>query len=171
MAGFVPDILCLAKGLTGGAIPLAATLATGEIFDAHFSADRTKTFFHSSSYTANPIACAAAAANLGIWLTEPVLDRLTQLTELQAEHVKPLRKNRRFTNVRQIGTITAMDLKVSDAGYLAGIGPKLYERFIADGILLRPLGNTIYVLPPYCTAAADLDLIYASIRDAAAALA
>jgi adenosylmethionine-8-amino-7-oxononanoate aminotransferase len=170
-AGIVPDILCLAKGLTGGALPLAATLATRAIFDSHYSTDRTRTFFHSSSYTANPIACAAAAANLEIWLTEPVLDRIATLSRLQTERLAPLRTDPRFTNVRQIGTITALDLAVRDAGYLAGIGPTLYEHVITAGILLRPLGNTVYVMPPYCTTARDLDRVYEVIAGAADAIA
>jgi adenosylmethionine-8-amino-7-oxononanoate aminotransferase len=169
-AGVTPDILCVAKGLTGGVVPLAATLATRAIFDAHYATDRTRTFFHSSSYTANPIACAAAAANLDIWLSEPVLDRIAALAGLQATRLQKLAACPRFSNVRQIGTITALDLQVGDAGYLAGIGPKLYDHFIAAEVLLRPLGNTIYVLPPYCTTAADLDHVYAAIAGATDAL-
>jgi adenosylmethionine-8-amino-7-oxononanoate aminotransferase len=166
-----PDILCLAKGLTGGVIPLAATLATRAIFDAHYSTDRTKTFFHSSSYTANPIACAAASANLDIWLNEPVVERIAALVDMQAERLAALAGDGRFTNLRQTGTIAAMDVVVGDAGYLAGAGPKLYERFIAANVLLRPLGNTVYVMPPTCTTAADLDRVYAAIRSAADAVA
>jgi adenosylmethionine-8-amino-7-oxononanoate aminotransferase len=162
-----PDILCVAKGLTGGVIPLAATLATRAIFDAHYSTDRTKTFFHSSSYTANPIACAAASANLDIWLNEPVMERIAALGAMQAERLAAFAGDGRFTNLRQTGTIAAMDVVVGDAGYLAGIGPKLYERFIAADVLLRPLGNTVYVMPPYCTTAADLDRVFAAIRSAA----
>src|SRR3546814_14763962 len=79
-AGVVPDILCLSKGLTGGAVPLAVTMATPAIFEAHLSDDRARMFFHSSSYTANPIACAAAPANLAIWRDEPVLDRIADLS-------------------------------------------------------------------------------------------
>ncbi|MFM7084539.1 MAG: aminotransferase class III-fold pyridoxal phosphate-dependent enzyme, partial [Hyphomicrobium sp.] len=160
-----PDILCLAKGLTGGSIPLAVTLATNEIFKAHLSSDRRKTFFHSSSYTANPIACAAATANLNIWLEEPVLDRISDLVKIQREHILKLKPKPYFKNLRQIGTITAMDLDVSDPGYLSEVGSKLYDHFIRTNVLLRPLGNTIYVLPPYCTKKQDLDLVYGSIDD------
>ena len=166
-----PDLMCVAKGITGGVIPLAATLATRAIFDAHYSTDRTRTFFHSSSYTANPIACAAASANLDIWLNEPVIERLEVLGALQADRLGELAKQNRFTNPRQTGTITAVDLKVPDGGYLAGIGPKLYEQCLAADVLLRPLGNTIYVMPPYCSTASDLDRAYAAIRSAADAVA
>ncbi len=164
-ASISPDILCLAKGLTGGSLPLAATLCTPEIYEAHFSTDRTKTFFHSSSFTANPIACAAAKANLEIWKTEPVLERIGALASIQAEQLKSLSHNKRFENPRQAGTITAIDVKVDDDGYLSKVGPKLYETFLELGILLRPLGNTIYVMPPYCTTPEELATVYQTISD------
>ena len=169
-AGITPDILCLAKGLTGGSLPLAVTLCTAPIFDAHYSTDRTRTFFHSSSFTANPIACAAAVANLEVWEREPVQARIDGLCAHQAERIVAFRADPRFSNVRRLGTITALDLKVPDAGYLADVGPKLYAFFADRGVLLRPLGSTIYVLPPYCVTAADLDLVYDAIDAAAAAI-
>ena len=169
-AGIAPDILCLAKGITGGSLPLAVTLCTAPIFEAHRSSDRSKTFFHSSSYTANPIACAAANANLEVWRTEPVAERIAALTAAHAERLEPFRHDGRFANVRQLGTIAALDLVVEDAGYLAAVGPRLAQFFIDRGVLLRPLGNTIYVMPPYCITAAELDLIYAAIAEAPAAL-
>jgi len=166
-AGIAPDILCLAKGLTGGSLPLAATLCTEEIFVAHYSTDRSRTFFHSSSFTANPIACAAARANLEIWRGEPVRERITALAARQEERLARFRGDARFENVRRLGTITALDLKVPDAGYLANVAPELMKFFQARNILLRPLGNTIYVLPPYCVTAAELDLVYDAILEAA----
>ncbi len=169
-AAVAPDILCLAKGLTGGALPLAVTLCSGPIFELHLSPDRTRTFFHSSSYTANPIACAAALANLEVWEDEPVSARIAALAEHQADRLVPFLKDGRFKNVRQLGTIAALDLDVPDGGYLAGIGPKLYDMFLERGVLLRPLGNTIYVMPPYCITAEELDLVYAAIDAAAAAV-
>lgn len=165
-----PDILCLAKGLTGGALPLAATLCRGEIFAAHYSTDRARTFFHSSSYTANPIACAAALANLDLWEFEPVRDRVTALVDMQGKHLAGLQGHPRLRNLRQTGTITALDLAVTDAGYLADVAPRLYAFFQQRNILLRPLGNTIYVLPPYCITDAEFATIYAAIAEAAVAL-
>jgi adenosylmethionine-8-amino-7-oxononanoate aminotransferase len=169
-AGVTPDILCTAKGLTGGALPLAATLCRPEIFEAHLSPDRARTFFHSSSYTANPIACAAALANVEVWEREPVGERIAALAAAQAERIARFRGDRRFSDVRQLGTITALDLKVGDAGYLAEVGPRLMAFFLARGVLLRPLGSTIYVLPPYCITPAELDLVYQVIQDAAATI-
>jgi adenosylmethionine-8-amino-7-oxononanoate aminotransferase len=167
-AGVRPDIACYSKGLTGGALPLAVTLCRRDIFEAHYSSDRRRTFFHSSSFTANPIACAAALANLEIWETEPVRERIATLVERQARHLEPFRNHPRFENVRQTGTITAMDLKTGDSGYLAEIGPRLQGFFRDRQVLLRPLGNTIYVLPPYCVTEEDLGVIYDAIRAAAA---
>ncbi|WP_072395030.1 adenosylmethionine--8-amino-7-oxononanoate transaminase [Hyphomicrobium sp. CS1GBMeth3] len=165
-AKITPDILCLAKGLTGGVLPLAATLATERIFDAHYSEDRARTFFHSSSFTANPVCCAAALANLEVWENEPVLKRIGALAEHQDKQIRTFEADDRFENPRRLGTITAVDLKVADAGYLASAGIALRTHFLAHGVLLRPLGNTIYVMPPYCTTAADLSLVYETIRSA-----
>jgi adenosylmethionine-8-amino-7-oxononanoate aminotransferase len=162
-AGISPDIMCLAKGLTGGAIPLAVTLCRSEIFQAHYAPDRARMFFHSSSYTANPIACAAAVANLDVWAAEPVRERIASLSALQAAELRKFRDREGFQNVRQLGTITALDLEVEDAGYLAGIGAKLHDFFLSRGLLLRPLGNTIYVMPPYCASAQELEAVYAAI--------
>jgi adenosylmethionine-8-amino-7-oxononanoate aminotransferase len=166
-AGVTPDILCLAKGLTGGALPLAVTLCSEPVFEAHLSPDRSKTFFHSSSYTANPIACAAAVANLEVWEREPVGKRIEALALAQAERLKTFENDARFRNVRRLGTIAALDLDVGDHGYLAGIGPKLYAAVLERGVLLRPLGNTIYLMPPYCTTPEELDLAYDAITAAA----
>jgi adenosylmethionine-8-amino-7-oxononanoate aminotransferase len=166
-AGVSPDIACYSKGLTGGSLPLAVTLCRAEIFDAHYSQDRRKTFFHSSSYTANPIACAAALANVRIWQSEPVLERVAALAEAQTRGLDRFRDDRRFANARQIGTIAALDLVVGDAGYLADIGPRLYARFLGRGLLLRPLGNTIYLMPPYCSTADEIAAVYDAIGEVA----
>ena len=166
-AKVTPDILCLAKGITGGSTPLAVTLASAPIFEAHYSQDRRKTFFHSSSYTANPIACAAAVANLDVWDEEPVQTRITQIAQWQREMSETLRTDSRFTDVRLCGTIAAFNLRVADEGYLASIGPKLYDFFFSRGLLLRPLGNTIYIMPPYCITRNELASLYEAIGAAA----
>jgi adenosylmethionine-8-amino-7-oxononanoate aminotransferase len=166
-AGIVPDIACYAKGITGGSLPLAVTLCSAAIFDAHYSTDRTRTFFHSSSYTANPIACAAALANLDVWENEDVRGRVANLCAMQAERLRRFDNHERFLDVRRLGTITALDLRVGSGGYLATVGPELTAFFNARGLLLRPLGNTIYILPPYCIKAAELDALYDAIEEAA----
>ncbi|MCA6109989.1 adenosylmethionine--8-amino-7-oxononanoate transaminase [Bradyrhizobium cenepequi] len=165
------DIVCYSKGLTGGSLPLAVTLCRADIFRAHYSNDRARTFFHSSSYTANPVACAAAKANFDLWQRQDVRERMAFVAAMQEQQIERFRADSRFENVRRTGTITALDLKGSDAGYLADIGPKLQAFFRDRNLLLRPLGNTIYVMPPYCVTATDLAEIYACISDAADALA
>jgi len=170
-AGVVPDILCLSKGLTGGAVPLAVTLATEPIYAAHFSDDRAKMFFHSSSYTANPIACAAANANLAIWRDEPVLARVADLADRQQVRLAALAGHRNIRNARTLGTIAAVELvDPAGGGYLSNLGPMLLKRFRDADLLLRPLGNTVYVMPPYSIGADDLDRVYAAIGSAADAL-
>jgi adenosylmethionine-8-amino-7-oxononanoate aminotransferase len=165
-AGISPDILCAAKGLTGGSIPLAVTLCNAAIYDAHLSKDRARTFFHSSSYTANAIACAAAAANLEIWRTEPVIERILALSQHQAECLKDLGTDARFSDARQLGTITAFELAGIQSGYLADVALTLRARLLERGVLLRPLGSTVYVMPPYCTTKSELQSVYSAIVEA-----
>lgn len=166
-ANVQPDIACYSKGITGGSMPLAVTMCRSEIYDAHYSTDRNLTFFHSSSYTGNPIACAAAVANLEIWRDEPVQERIDALGASHARRQKAFENDNRFTNIRRAGTIAAMDIKVSDEGYFSEIGPKLYAHFQSRNLLLRPLGNTVYALTPYCVTEAELDLIYDAFAEAA----
>lgn len=167
-AGITPDIACYSKGITGGFLPLAVTMCHERIFRAHFSEDRRKTFFHSSSYMANPIACAVAAANLKMWQDSDVLQVLNRVGTMQAKQLNRITDSGAFTNVRRCGTIAAMDVRVEDSGYLSEIGTELYLEFQASGVLLRPLGNTIYVLPPYCISEEDLDVVYGVITEAVA---
>jgi adenosylmethionine-8-amino-7-oxononanoate aminotransferase len=166
-AGIVPDILCLSKGLTGGAVPLAVTMAKPAIFEAHRSADRGAMFFHSSSYTANPIACAAAAANLAIWRDEPVVERVAGLARQQGRFVERIARCPSVRNARSLGTICAFDFDDPRPGYLSAMGPRLMAHFLERDILIRPLGNTIYLMPPYCIEEAEL----ARVHDAVMAVA
>lgn len=165
-AGVTPDLMCLSKGLTGGAIPLAVTMASKEIFDAHLSDDRGRMFFHSSSYTANPIACAAANANLAIWREEPVFERIGRLVQRQARWLERL-DHPVIVNKRQLGTITAMEFVDPYGDYLSAMAPVLGRFFRDNGLLLRPMGNTVYVMPPYCIDDDDLSAIYTAIAAAA----
>ncbi|WP_205961403.1 adenosylmethionine--8-amino-7-oxononanoate transaminase [Paracoccus endophyticus] len=162
-AGVAPDILCTSKGLTGGAIPLAATLATEAVFHAHWSEDRAKTFFHSSSYTANPLACAAGLANARIWAEGGMQARLDAVGAMQGDRLDELARDPRFANPRRTGTIAAIDLRSDSEGYMAAVGPRLRAHALDRGVLLRPLGNTVYVLPPYCVTAADLDAVWGAV--------
>lgn len=169
-AGVTPDILCLAKGITGGALPLAATLATAPVFEAHLAPDRARMFFHSSSYTANPLSCAAGLANLDVWRSEPVAERITALAALQRAHVARLATDMRIANPRVLGTIAAFDVAGSAPGYLAGVGQRIAAHGLAEGVLLRPLGSTVYVMPPYCITPGELARIYAVVDASLAAV-
>lgn len=165
-AGVTPDILCLAKGLTGGSLPLAATMAREKVFAAHSAPDRARMFFHSSSFTANPLACAAASANLAIWAEEDVGARIGALGKAMDVRLRALAGHRCVTNARRIGAIAALDLITGEEGYMAQVAPQLRAFFLERGLVLRPLGNCIYVMPPYCTTPAQVDAIFDAITHA-----
>lgn len=156
-ADVAPDIMCLSKGITGGFLPLGATVATERIFDA-FLGDRTRTFFHGHSYTANPICCAAACAALTLYDDESEDARIA-LEVAHASHLAALSSHPQVQSVRQIGTVAAVEL-TGTPGYLSGIGSALSAYALQEGVLLRPLGNVAYVLPPYCLTTDELAQIY-----------
>jgi adenosylmethionine-8-amino-7-oxononanoate aminotransferase len=166
-AGVVPDLLCLSKGITGGHLPLAVTLCREEIFLSHWSDDRRRTFFHSSSYTANPIACAAAAANLELWRDTPVQARIDAVARVQAEGAAHLARHPGLSAVRQLGTILAAEIGAPGSDYLSDMGPELLHWFAARDLLIRPLGRTVYLLPPYCSTEDELRACHRAIAEAA----
>lgn len=165
-AGVTPDILCLSKGITGGHLPLAVTLCREDIYLSHFSTDRRRTFFHSSSYTANPIACAAGVANLELWEAEPVQARIDAVAKAQAEGLVRLAAHPKVTGARQLGTILAAEIG-GPSSYMAETGPALLRFFAERNLLIRPLGNTVYLLPPYCSTADELRACYDAMIEAA----
>jgi adenosylmethionine-8-amino-7-oxononanoate aminotransferase len=167
-AGVFPDFMCVAKGLTGGFLPLAATLTTDRIHDAFSGADRARAFFHGHSYTANPIACAAANANLRIFETEPVFQRIATIEKVHAQRLPAFRDHPRVADVRHIGSVAAIELRVPDVGYMSSLRPRLYEFFLNRDILLRPLGIVVYILPPYIIEADQLEYVYHAIGDSLA---
>jgi|SRR5579872_2481946 len=169
-AGIVPDFMCVAKGLTGGFLPLAATLTTDRVHDAFTGADRARTFFHGHSYTANPIACAAANANLHIFDTEPVFENIAAIEKVHAQRLPMFAAHPFVQDVRHIGSVAAIELKVPDAGYLSSLRPRLYKFYLNRGVLLRPLGNVVYILPPYVITPGQLGDVYDVIRDSLALL-
>jgi adenosylmethionine-8-amino-7-oxononanoate aminotransferase len=171
LAGISPDLMCVSKGITGGFLTLGATLVTEKIYDAFGGDDPARTFWHGHSYTGNPIACAAAVANLEIFRTGPVFERIAGIATIHSERLPRLSRNSAVGDARTIGTMAAIELRTGDAGYLSELRPKLYEYFLKRDILLRPLGNVIYILPPYCIEAKDLHRVYDVIEDAIAAVA
>lgn len=164
-AGVAPDLLCVAKGLTGGFLSLAATCATDRIHDAFLGGERTRAFFHGHSYTANPIACAAANASLEIFSSEPVFERIAAIEKVHAARLPTLASHPNVADVRCIGTVAAIELDVPDAGYLSSLRPRLYQYFLNRGVLLRPLGNVVYILPPYVITPEQLHFVYDVIQD------
>ena len=141
-------------------------MASAPVYDAHFSDDRADMFYHSSSFTANALGCAAANANLAIWREEPVRERIAQLSDRIGEGVAKLAQRGVVTGARHLGTIGAVDVTARDAGYLSDLAPRLRQAFLERDMLIRPLGNTIYLMPPYAIMPDDLDAAFAAIGDA-----
>ena len=162
-AGIIPDFLCLSKGLTGGYLPMGATLTQRDVYKAFYHDDKAKQFFHSTSFTGNPMACAAALASLDIWEEEDVF---AQIYDIEREHRKAagwFAARPDVSDVRVIGSIFALDVIDNVDGYLSQVGSQIYDFMLAHDVLLRPIGNTIYVLPPYCTERAQLERIYETL--------
>ena len=171
-AGITPDLMCLAKGLTGGLLPLAATLATERLYAAFLSTDRARMFFHGHSFTAHPLACAVARASLALVRAEDtpaMLDALGRKIELslraRLRTGDPARA--RTGEVRRTGGIVAVDLALPAGGYLASAAPRLRAAAVERGVLLRPLGNVLYALPPACTTEAQAERIAAVMAELA----
>jgi adenosylmethionine-8-amino-7-oxononanoate aminotransferase len=166
LAGVVPDLMCVSKGITGGFLAMGVTLCTHRVESAFRSENRMHTFYHGHSYTGNALACAAANANLQIFEDEPVFDRIAMITRVNGERLEQLRGMHQVGETRQIGTMGAIELVAEDAGYLSGLRPKLYGFFLEHGVLLRPLGNVVYVLPPYVIEPEELHRVYDVIVEA-----
>jgi len=147
-ANVTPDVICLSKALTAGYLPLGATLTTDAVYEAFLSDDRSRTFFHGHSFTANPLACAVALASLDLFETDHTLDRVKRLEVQLQSGLAPLRQLPIVADVRVLGGVGVVEL-VNTGGYLDEIGPRLAAMFLARGLLLRPLGNVVYFMPPY----------------------
>ncbi|MDP4236426.1 MAG: adenosylmethionine--8-amino-7-oxononanoate transaminase [Bacteroidota bacterium] len=160
---FPPDIMTLSKGITGGFLPLGVTLATKKIYEAFLSDDRSQTFFHGHSYTGNPISCAAAVASFGIFEQEPVMDRIATICSVHNELMPKLAEKNNY-NFRIQGTMAAMEPK-NPEGYLSAKMQALGKACLDKGMLIRPLGDTIYFLPPYSTTRQDLEEAYGKLQE------
>ncbi len=156
-----PDLICLSKGITGGFMPLGVTACTQNIFDAFYSDEAAKTFFHGHSYTANPLACAAANASIELLLKESCAEQIKMIAEQHKIFAESVRSNGFVNNIRQTGTIIAFDLNTEEStSYFNSIKNEAYRFYLENGVLLRPLGNTIYIMPPYCITKEELNKIY-----------
>ncbi len=158
-----PDIICLSKGLTGGAMAMGVTACSKKIHDAFVTDEKLKTFFHGHSYTANPLACTAALASLDLLVEPGCLERIenihrqhqTFLAELQTTNQKLQTKNHRC-----LGTIVAFEIETGKDDYLNNISTTITRLALSKGVFIRPLGNTVYIMPPYCITESELQKIY-----------
>jgi len=167
-AGITPDLLCLAKGLTGGMFPLSATLARESMFAGFWSDDRARTFFHGHTFTANPVGCAIALRSLELVKKRDVPGRLHAIGALIRAELAPLETHPAVRALRHLGGLVALDLVPGDApksgGYLHSIGPRVGAIALEHGVLLRPLGNVLYALPPACTSDEQARTIATAMR-------
>jgi adenosylmethionine-8-amino-7-oxononanoate aminotransferase len=164
-----PDIMCLSKGLTGGFLPMAITTCTLEIFNAFLSGKNhrvNKTFYHGHSYTANLIGCAAALASLDLMEMEDTWKNIRRIVSSHGEFTKKMTGQKTLTDVRQCGTVLAVELKTAEgASYLSNVRDSIYAFFLKRGIIMRPLGNVMYLMPPYCMTGNELNYIYHSMEE------
>ena len=160
------DIICLSKGLTGGVMPLGVTSCAQFIYDAFLSDDKMKTFFHGHSYTANPTACSAALASMDLFDKPEAFENIKRIEEQHNLFLQKIRLHKALVEVRQLGTIIAFEIKTKEeTHYLNSLAETISEFFIERGIILRPLGNVVYILPPYCICNEDLEYIYSAVEE------
>jgi len=161
-----PDIICLSKGLTGGAMALGVTTSTAAVYEAFLSSDKLKTLFHGHSFTANPLACTAALASLDLFTDPACKANRERIHEKHAVFLEELRKSPIIKHPRLLGTILAFEIVTANAdGYTNALADDLHRFFRARRVMLRPLGNTLYILPPYCITDEQLNEVYHSIRE------
>ncbi len=161
-----PDIIAVSKGITGGFMPLGVTSCSNKVVDAFQSAETSKTFFHGHSYTANPLACAAANASFDLLMNEECQNNIQRISESHRRFVSKIKNHPSIKNIRNLGTILAVELQSEDGtSYFNEKRKKIYPYFLERNILLRPLGNVIYLLPPYVTVNEELSIVYSAIHE------
>ena len=160
-----PDLLCLSKGLTGGYLPLAVTLTNEEFYKTFLDKSMKKAFLHGHSYTANPMACRLASTTLKLLEKPETLSQVKKIEHHTRYWIEKLNQNPKIFNARQMGTIGAMELSEENPHYFKGdFSHRFYQKAMKKGVLLRPLGGTVYALPPYCTDEKQIDTIYSSVE-------
>lgn len=164
------DIICLAKGLTGGTLPLAMTVSSEAVYQGFLSDDKNKTFYHGHSFAANPLACAAALANLDLLLKKECRDARKRISESHKNFAKTLLEDSKaktwFNDIRHLGTILALEWKTpQETHYHNSLRDRMYAFFLERGQLLRPFGNVLYIVPPYSAAVQDLEQTYSTILE------
>jgi adenosylmethionine-8-amino-7-oxononanoate aminotransferase len=161
-----PDLMCLSKSLSGGTLPLSLTSCSKEIYDSFLGDDISTAFLHGHSFTGNPIGCAAAIASLELLEEEECQKQIKYIAVKHQAFAQKISNHSKVDNIRQCGTILAMDIISEESGYSSNIKQLLYQHFIDMGVLLRPLGNVLYIIPPYCITNEELQIVYNSILDA-----
>ena len=160
-----PDVMCLSKGLTGGTMAMGITTCPQAIYDAFYADDKMQTFFHGHSFTANPVACAAALASWELLQQHATWQQIQQITEKHEAFIRYIKDHPNVKAARQTGTILALELGGQEAtSYFSKITDQLKPFFMEQGLLIRPLGNTLYLMPPYCITADELDQLYQGVE-------
>ena len=160
-----PDLMCFSKCLTGGAMAMAITSCTQEIFDAFLSDDKLKAFFHGHSFTANPLGCAAAMASLDLLESADCQQAIQRIVASHTAFRERIHTHPKVAKIRQQGTILAIEFQSEgETSYYNSIRDQLYDFYLQEGVLLRPLGNIVYILPPYCITEEQLDRVYRVIE-------
>lgn len=162
-----PDIICLSKGLTGGTMALGVTACTHQIYEAFLEEDKRKTFFHGHSFTANPLACATALASLDLLEEKSCLNNIDRIGKQHQSFAASLANDfpAATKNIRCLGTLFAFEIIQGEDEYLNTISREITEKALARDVYLRPLGNTIYLMPPYCFTEEELNKVYEVIRE------
>ena len=161
-----PDIICLSKGLTGGTMALGVTACTDRIYQAYLSEDKLKTFFHGHSFTANPLACTAALASLDLLLQAECLHKISWISEENrrfSDILSTLNNRILIKNIRVLGTIIAFEIDKGKDEYLNEVATGFTQKALDMGVYIRPLGNTVYIMPPYCITKEELTKVYDTI--------
>lgn len=162
-----PDIICLSKALTGGFVPMAITTFTEEIYQGFISEKVDTAFFHGHTFTANPIGCAAALAGLKLLESEEMIAHRKRVHKQHLTFQAKIKMHPKCATTRVLGCIIALDIKVEEKqAYYGNLRNKLYLFFIEKGVLLRPVGNTIYILPPYTITDEQLKTVYQTVEEA-----
>ena len=162
-----PDMMCLSKALTGGTIPMAITTFTQEIFDAFYDEDINKALFHGHTFTANPTGCAAALASLELLQTPAMQANIERVNTKHLTFEKRVQSHPKVVTTRVLGVIFALEIKTdSAASYYGSLRNKLYNFFIENGVILRPVGNIVYILPPYVITDEQLEKVYQVVESA-----
>lgn len=160
-----PDIICMSKALTAGLIPMAVTSCTQEVYDAFYSDEISKGLFHGHTYTANPLSCTAALAGLQLLQSQEMQDNIARVIKSHQDFDAEIKDHPKVAQTRQIGVIYALDLNIKMERY-GNVRDRLFQHFMDNGVYLRPLGQTIYILAPYVITDEELQTIYKAIKSA-----